>query len=184
MLESGCFLLKFRPMTNRNTRSGKLAFLLIAVVVLAGFQPGPAKAQDNEELCNRLPLARAVQGNAELQFALGVLLRSGELECLPQDDKEAVKWYRMAAEQGHAEAQNNLANLCLLAYLGHLAGGEGSKCDPSEAYAWWVLSAAQGNEAAAKMKDRFKYGVLAQYVIQGQRLAARMLERIKSSKSQ
>ena len=25
-----------------------------------------------------------------------------------QDDQEAVKWYRLAAAQGHAEAQDNL----------------------------------------------------------------------------
>ena len=170
-------MVKFRPMTNRNTRRGKLAFLLIALVVLAGFQPVPAKTQDLEQL-----LKDAEQGDAGAQNNLGNRYSNGE--GVPQDYQEAVRWYRLAAEQGHAKAQDNLANLCLLAYLGHLAGGEGSKCDPSEAYAWWVLSAAQGNEAAAKMKDRFKYGVLAQYVIQGQRLAARILERIESSKSQ
>ena len=27
---------------------------------------------------------------------------------VPQDDAEAVKWYRMAAEQGDADAQFNL----------------------------------------------------------------------------
>jgi TPR repeat protein len=30
---------------------------------------------------------------------------------VPQDDKQAVKWYRLAAEQGHANAQYNLG-LC------------------------------------------------------------------------
>ena len=29
-------------------------------------------------------------------------------EGVPEDDKEAVKWYRLAAEQGHAKAQFNL----------------------------------------------------------------------------
>ena len=32
---------------------------------------------------------------------------------VPQDDTEAVKWYRKAAEQGHAEAQNNLGVMYL-----------------------------------------------------------------------
>ena len=27
---------------------------------------------------------------------------------VPQDAAEAVRWFRLAAEQGHAEAQNNL----------------------------------------------------------------------------
>ena len=55
-------------MTNRNTRSGKLAFLLIALVVLAGFQPGPAKTQDIEQL--RLA---AVQGYSIAQYKHGVM---------------------------------------------------------------------------------------------------------------
>jgi TPR repeat protein len=29
-----------------------------------------------------------------------------------QDDAEAVRWYRMAAEQGNAAAQANLSGLC------------------------------------------------------------------------
>ena len=37
-------------MTIRNTRSGKLAFLLIALVILAVLQPVPAKTQDLEQL--------------------------------------------------------------------------------------------------------------------------------------
>ena len=29
---------------------------------------------------------------------------------MPEDDAEAVKWYRKAAEQGHADAQYNLGD--------------------------------------------------------------------------
>ena len=40
------------------------------------------------------------------QFNLGLMYDKGE--GVPQDDAEAVRWYRLAAEQGHAEAQANL----------------------------------------------------------------------------
>jgi TPR repeat protein len=40
------------------------------------------------------------------QFNLGVMYEIGQ--GVPQDDKTAVKWYRLAAEQGHAGAQSNL----------------------------------------------------------------------------
>ena len=33
-------------------------------------------------------------------------------EGVPEDDKEAVKWYRLAAEQGYAQAQYNLGLAC------------------------------------------------------------------------
>ena len=48
------------------------------------------------------PLAE--QGDATAQ--LGLMYDKGE--GVPQDDDEAVKWYRKAADQGDASAQNNL----------------------------------------------------------------------------
>ena len=53
------------------------------------------------------PLAE--QGDADAQFSLGVMYRVGQ--GVPQDDAEAVKWYRKAAKQGHANAQNHLGYL-------------------------------------------------------------------------
>ena len=88
-------------MTNRNTRSGKLAFLLIALVVLVGFQPGPAKTQDIQQLRKD-----AEQGYSIALDKLGVMYANGQ--GVPQDYQEAVKWFRKAAEQGYASAQYNL----------------------------------------------------------------------------
>jgi TPR repeat protein len=51
-------------------------------------------------------LKSAYQGDAEAQFDLGWRYAYGY--GVKQDDAEAVKWYRKAAEQGHAEAANNL----------------------------------------------------------------------------
>jgi hypothetical protein len=56
------------------------------------------------------------------------------------DDKEAVKWYRLAAEQGDATAQYNLG---LMYYE-----GQGVPQDNKEAVKWWRLSAGQRDEYA------------------------------------
>lgn len=53
---------------------------------------------------------------------------------------EAVKWYRKAAEQGHASAQNNLG-YCYFC-------GEGVETDYAEAAKWFQKAAEQGNAAA------------------------------------
>ena len=87
-------------MTNRNTRSGKLAFLLIALVVLAGFQPGPAKTQDIEQLRKA-----AEQGAASAQFNLGVIYDNGE--GVPQDYVQAHKWVNLAASRTTGEVAEN-----------------------------------------------------------------------------
>ncbi len=55
------------------------------------------------------PLAE--QGDAEAQFNLGYMYRTGE--GVPQDDKTAVEWYTLAAEQGLDEANRIL----ILMYL-------------------------------------------------------------------
>ena len=63
-------------------------------------------------------------------------------EGVPQDFQEAVKWYRKAAEQGHADAQNNLGN--------RYYKGDGVMRNLVEAYKWFSLASAQGNEIAKK----------------------------------
>ena len=61
-------------------------------------------------------------------------------EGLPKDNKEALKWLRMAAEQGYAEAQRNLGR----AY----DNGYGVPIDNVEAVKWFLMAAEQGLAAA------------------------------------
>ena len=69
---------------------------------------------------------------------LGLKYHAGE--GVPEDDGEAVRWYRQAAEQGEGDAQYNLG----LMY----ANGEGVMEDQVNAHAWLELAAAQGHEDA------------------------------------
>ena len=93
-------------MTNRSSiRTGKLAFLLLTLTVLAGCQPGLAKAQDFERLRKA-----AEQGDATAQVALGLMCAKGE--GVPEDGRKAVKWFRLAAEQRHAEAVMEASRAC------------------------------------------------------------------------
>ena len=61
-------------------------------------------------------------------------------EGVPQDDAEAVRWYRLAADQGRASAQNNLG--------GMYSNGRGVPQDAAEAARWYRLAADQGDAAA------------------------------------
>ncbi len=72
------------------------------------------------------------------QNNLGVLFRHGE--GVPRDPVAAAKWFRRAADQGHAPAQNNLG----LAYQ----QGEGVPRDAAAAARWYRRAAAQGVAAA------------------------------------
>ena len=61
---------------------------------------------------------------------------------MTQDDVEAVKWYRKAADQGHASGQLGLGQMYYF--------GEGVAKDKVEAYKWFLLAGAQGHELAEK----------------------------------
>ena len=50
---------------------------------------------------------------------------------MPEDDAEAVRWYRLAADQGHAGAQHRLGWMC----PSH-DNGRGVPEDDAEAVRW------------------------------------------------
>jgi hypothetical protein len=65
---------------------------------------------------------------------LGLIYSKGQ--GVPQDYKEAVKWYRLSAEQGVAQAQYKLGWM--------YSNGLGVPQDYKEAVKWYRLSAEQG----------------------------------------
>ena len=57
---------------------------------------------------------------------------------VPQDGEAAVKWYRLAAEQGYANAQTNLG-------MDVPMNGRGVPRDGEAAVKWYRLAAEQGD---------------------------------------
>ena len=90
------------------------------------------------------PLLRFGGGHAEAQHYLGFMYDFGL--GVKENDKEAVKWYRMAAEQGNAKSQYSLG----IAY----EQGNGVTRDLNEALKYYRLAAEQGEVAAQKAVKR------------------------------
>lgn len=86
-------------------------------------------------------LEKATAGDAEAQVDLGLAYRDGgELRDgsrVDKDEKEAVRWFRKSAEQGHPRGQDNLGYMLL--------SGRGVAKDEKAAVRWFERSAAQGN---------------------------------------
>lgn len=85
----------------------------------------------------------AYQGIAEAQYKVGVLFDYGQQaggRGVPQNPFEALKWYRKAAQQGHARAQRNLGSL--------YEAGRGTLADAAEAARWYRAAALQGDSFA------------------------------------
>jgi len=86
---------------------------------------------------------------------------------VPQDFAEAVKWYRLAANQGTAKAQ---------AILGAMyADGQGVPQDYVQAHMWLNLAAAQGLEGAGKARDDIAGIMTPSQIEEAQRLAREWL---------
>lgn len=112
-----------------------------AVVGLLG-QRSPAPDDTIERT-----ITAAQQGDAEAQFALAGMYRSGDR--VTQNLAEASTWYRNAAEQGHAQARNALG----LMY----AEGLGVAKDFGNALKWFRLAAEQGEPSAqANMGEMYR----------------------------
>ena len=62
-----------------------------------------------------------------------------------QDYAEAVKWFRLAAEQGNASAQNNLGTMYEV--------GNGVLQDNIRAHMWYNIASANGDEKAGEWRD-------------------------------
>jgi TPR repeat protein len=136
-------------------------WILLFALVVAACNPKDKATQLQE---------KALQGDAQAAFELGEMHASGV--GLPQNNTEAVRWYRIAAEKGNSKAQSLIgtayhrgiglavddvqATQWLLKAadqmdpLAQFQLGEGFESgwvgqkDNADAYKWYLLSASQG----------------------------------------
>jgi TPR repeat protein len=102
---------------------------------------------ESKGLLQRIELVgNAIEGNAEAQFELAELCRTGK-GWADRDLVEAMNWYTLAARQGHAKAQNDLGAM--------YHNGVGVPVDTPEAAKWYRLAADQGLSTA-----QFNLGLL------------------------
>lgn len=111
------------------------------------------------------PLADA--GDPTAQTNLGTLYSKGN--GVPQDNAQAVDWFRRAAEQGFAPAQYNLG----LMY----AHGRGVPEDKLNAYAWLALAAVQDHPTAAATLESYAQQLNAGELAQAQALGREYQQR-------
>ena len=129
-------------------RDGAFGILMSAAVGMFFLVPAHGLAQDSlsvscADVNVRSPLSDVLlcglREQAFAQHILGLWYDTGNYG-VPEDDIEAVRWYRFAAEQGWVNAQYNLG----LMY----ADGEGVPEDDEEAVWWYRLAAEQGYASA------------------------------------
>ncbi len=82
---------------------------------------------------------------------------------VPQNDTEAVKWFRLAADQKKAHAQS---------WLGYMyENGKGVSQDYVLALMWLNLAVAQGDADSAKRVEKLEKEMTPEQIAEAQRLA-------------
>jgi TPR repeat protein len=89
-------------------------------------------------------------------------------EGVPENDVEAVKLYRLAAEQGQVNAQNELGIM--------YSSGVGVPMIAVKAYVWFSVSAAQGSERGKIWRDMVSEKLTRDQKERGQEIAAKCFE--------
>ena len=93
------------------------------------------------------------------QAGLDVLQGEG----VPADDAEAVKWFRLAAEQSDANAQTSLGVMYF--------AGKGLPADSVRAYMWLNLARVGGSKQAAYNLGVLEKMMTPEQIAEGQRLS-------------
>ncbi len=183
----------------------RYAIILPSILLVLMFVDHNARAQKPSSVTDpafQELKARAEKGDPEAQVALG--LKYAERE----DYAEAVKWYRKAADQGNAEAQNNLAVMYAngqgvpqdyaeavkwfrkaagqgfpraqhdLAVM--YANGQGVPQDYAEAYKWFNLAASQGDASASADRNKLALSMTPDQIAEGQRRSSAFVPRNSS----
>ena len=127
---------------------------------------GHAKSQYNLGVMHErgMDLPSTQRSGDVLGEALGVSVAPAHTaHRLGLSNSAAVKWYRMAANQGLVDAQYNLG----LMY----ASGSGVPENYVGAYLWWTVAKAYGNEKAATKLNVLKPLMSERDIVEAQRLA-------------
>jgi len=151
----------------------------------------------------------AEKGDVRAQYNLGAMYARGD--GIPEDNKEAVKWWRKAAKEGDARSQFNLAVRYTYgkgvdrdakealrwyrkaAMQGHADAqnnlglmydnGEGVLEDDVTAYAWYNIAAANEGALAQKNKGIIANEMTPEQIAEAQKLSRELLEHIAKKKA-
>jgi uncharacterized protein len=191
-----------------------MLFLLVVVAIIGiiyvmnmdGMAPPPPKirplapatvsAKGGDTAESLAPYARAVAGDAESQYELGMLYLNSEGRTV-KNYAEALKWLELAAKGGHVDARYNLGvmyktglgalqNFELALQWFELAAGQNHAeaqynvalmhklgmsvpVDFVKAYTWANIGAVQGHIGAIALRDNLLQAMTPQQVLEGQR---------------
>ena len=186
-------------------------FHLALIVLMTGLLcVGNAVGQDEKKTESNAArifeetLVQAKDRDVSTMGLLGFMYANGK--GVIQDDKKAVKWYRKAAELGHAEAMGllgvkyaqgqgvleddkeaakwwrkaaELGDTRAMGLLGiKYKNGDSVIQDDVEAYAWSNVAAANGGKEAAELRDAIKTNMTSEQIGEGHKRSREIMKSV------
>ena len=93
---------------------------------------------------------------------------------VPQNDAEAMEWFRKSARQGNGGGQNPLGAM--------YKSGQGVTEDHVRAFAWYDLASKQGIGVAARFKDKLQALMTAEQIAAAHKLITELQEGFSQGK--
>ena len=150
-----------------------LAVMLTATASAADLQKGLDAYKDGDYATAFVIFTISAEaGDRTAQYYLGEMYATGK--GVGQDDAEAVKWYRLAAEgyRRAAETGDDAAQY----HLGLMyKKGEGVAPNDRLAYMWLNLAAVQGHENAKQSRDKMADVMTSERVAEAQKMTVRCI---------
>ena len=152
------------------TSSLSILFLISISALANDFQDGlDAIHRTDYEKALRKLLPLAESGNAAAQYNIGVMHEWGD--GVPQNNAEAIRWYRRSAELSHKDAQNNLGAM--------YSKGEGAEQNFVEALKWFILSGGNGSEGGKKNIGIVEKRMTIEQINEARKLASEWMKQQK-----
>jgi TPR repeat protein len=94
-------------------------------------------------------------------------------EGVPKDYQQALRWFRLAADQGEALAQTKIAIM--------YDDGQGVAHDIVQAYKWYSLAATNGDKPAAELRNTIANQMTPAQIAKAQKLAGEWKPKLPSA---
>ncbi|MGH1404271.1 MAG: hypothetical protein ACRBDL_08495 [Alphaproteobacteria bacterium] len=155
----------------------RILFLTLTLFALFAFAPASYAQELSAE--HQQIKEKAIAGDADAQFAFGKHILDGvklsEFVSKKERVFESLKWFDMAAKQGHADAQY-IAGYLRISKVNDDKTKQEMAQAAKEAYGWFAAANAQNNQAASKIFTAMQEGMEKRKPEQKELLSAEELE--------
>ena len=124
---------------------------------------------------------KGTSAGGRLEYIMGTFYAKDRPD-LPKDEKESLSWYRKAAVlvAGSGSNESRFIDASRNALAACYSDPKAAEFNLTKGYAWLSVSAASGNSASVKMRDKVEQRLSSFEVKEGRAMASQILKEIET----